>query len=170
MVSNISIDNNSNSFIERVAKENIWPIPYTIRVIEEYKKFIWLASKYDVSPSYEIDQVWHTHLLYTKDYKKMCDEVLNVEIHHNPFSKTQEKMLGKDLYKQTKQHYRLIFGYEPPEDIWTVWKNSNYVKIDINNHWVVPVGDIKALFVIIIKQIKSKFYGLFKLALWKKEK
>lgn len=152
--SDIIIDNGSDRFIERLMKENLWSRNYTLRVIEEYKKFVYLGTIQDVAPSYEVDQVWHTHLLFTKDYKKMCKEVLGVEFHHNPIEKKSVRTTGKDQYQETKQLYKKIFGYEPPPDIWTSWKKTSYSYIDLESHWVVPVGDWKALFKLLIKQIK----------------
>jgi hypothetical protein len=152
--SDIIIDNNSDRFIERLMKENLWAKEYTLRVIEEYKKFVYLATLQEVAPSYEVDQVWHTHLLFTKDYKKMCKETLGVELHHNPIEKTAVRTTGKDQYQETKRLYQKVFGYEPPADIWTTWKKTSYTYIDLESHWVVPVGDWKALFKLLIKQIK----------------
>lgn len=102
--SDIIIDNNSDRFTERLMKENLWSKEFTLRVIEEYKKFVYLSRIQNVAPSYEIDQVWHTHLLFTKDYKKMCDEVLGVILHHNPTEKKEIRTIGKDRYQETKQH------------------------------------------------------------------
>jgi len=151
----IIIDNGSERFIERIMKENLWSRDYTLRVIEEYKKFVYLATIQNVAPSYEVDQIWHTHLLFTMDYKKMCQEVLKVELHHKPTDKTEVKTIGKDQYQETKKLYTKVFGYHPPSDIWTNWKDSQYTHIDLKTHWVIPVGDWKALFKLLIKQIKN---------------
>lgn len=37
----------------------------------------------------EVDDLWHTFLLFTKDYEKYCKEILGEFIHHVP--KTHEK-------------------------------------------------------------------------------
>lgn len=152
--SDIIIDNGSERFIERMMKENLWSKDYTIRVIEEYKKFVYLATIQEVSPSYEIDQVWHTHIIFTKDYKKMCQETLGIELHHNPIDTKSVRTNGKDQYQETKRLYQKVFGYTPPADIWTIWKKTNNAFIDLETHWVVPIGDWKALFKLLIKQIK----------------
>lgn len=152
--SDITIDNNSDRFTERLMKENLWSKEFTLRVIEEYKKFVYLSRIQPVAPSYEIDQVWHTHLLFTKDYKKMCDEVLGVLLHHNPIEKKEVRTTGKDQYQETKRLYKEIFNATPPADIWTDWKKTNYSYIDLENHWVIPVGDWKSLLKLLIKQLK----------------
>jgi hypothetical protein len=151
----IIINGGSNLFIERLMKENLWTKAYTLRVIDEYKKFLCLASCTEVSPSYQIDQVWHTHILFTKDYKKVCDEVIGGFLHHNPIEKSLTKTVGKDQYIKTKELYLKIFGYEPPADIWTNWRDSNYVYIDLKRHWVLPVGNWRGLIKILFKYITN---------------
>ena len=48
------------SFTQRLAKDNGWTIEYTQRVINEYKKFAFLAviAGHPVSPSSQVDQAW----------------------------------------------------------------------------------------------------------------
>lgn len=63
----------------------------------------------------KVDMVWHTHILYTKDYKNFCNEVFGEYIHHTPsdqidFSEsTEEMILWLDEFIQA-------FG-EVPEDL-----------------------------------------------------
>src|SRR5262245_60127571 len=74
-------------FSARLAKENEWPKHFTHRAIEEYKKFVFLAvaAEHPVSPSDTVDQVWHLHLTYTKNYwKDFCKETLGQPLHHSP--------------------------------------------------------------------------------------
>lgn len=152
----ITLVKNSDLFVERLMKENLWDELYTLRVIEEYKKFIYLATKQRVAPSFEIDQVWHTHILFTNDYQAMCDAFVGTFLHHNPNTKEDTRTVGKDQYIATKEGYRLTFGIEPPKDIWTNFKNSHYSYIDLNSHWVIPTGDWKSLLRVFINYIKTK--------------
>ncbi|MDA7921499.1 hypothetical protein N9B73_07065 [Verrucomicrobiales bacterium] len=74
-------------FEHRLARENGWTVDFAERVIEEYKCFMFLAvrSGHRVTPSEEIDQVWHLHLVYTQSYwKEFCEETLEHEINHGP--------------------------------------------------------------------------------------
>lgn len=148
------IKNDYEQFVERIIKENLWEKEFTLRVIEEYKRFIHLGTIESVAPSREVDVVWHTHLLYTKEYHRMCKE-LGVEFfHHNPVSKTEKKS-DKNEYQKTKQLYIKVFQEQPPLDIWTNWYNTNYINIDLNSHWIIPAGDWKALVKLFIKYLIS---------------
>jgi hypothetical protein len=67
------------AFSQRLAKENGWDIEYTNRVIQEYRKFVFLAvvAGHMVTPSEQVDQVWHLHLTYTHSYwDEFCPNVL----------------------------------------------------------------------------------------------
>ena len=57
-------------FSARLARENNWTAGYTRRVIEEYKRFGFLAvaAGHPVSPSEDVDQAWHLHLTYSENY------------------------------------------------------------------------------------------------------
>ena len=81
-------------FSDRLAKENDWSKSYTRRVIEEYKRFIYLcrAAGHPVTPSEEIDQAWHLHLCYTRSYwDEMCGEILGAPVHHGPTRGVQRR-------------------------------------------------------------------------------
>ena len=71
-------------FVRRLAKENLWTEPYAERVIEEYRRFCYLAVQagHPVVPSDEVDQVWHLHLGYSRDYwQEFCANVLGFDLH-----------------------------------------------------------------------------------------
>lgn len=159
MYSDIIIDNNSNNFIQRIMKENRWSLEYTLRVIDEYKKFIYLGLISPVEPSYEIDQVWHTHILYTKDYMKMC-KMLNIDyFHHNPKSKKDKYNKNFDGYQLTKELYLQMYEILPPKDIWTNWKPSNYIYIDTKTHHIIKKDNIYHTLKILKKQLKAIING-----------
>lgn len=54
----------------------------------ELKRFFILAAKYPEENfemfSADVDNLWHTFLLFTKEYQKFCDEMFGTFIHHNP--------------------------------------------------------------------------------------
>ncbi|MBL4594618.1 MAG: hypothetical protein JKX68_12505 [Flavobacteriales bacterium] len=109
------------SFTDRLTRENGWEYDYTLRAIEEYKKFIFLiaCSGHPCTPSDEVDQVWHLHLLYTQSYwKEMCESILGIEIHHGPTKGKSQRSESQDYYSKTKTSYQLFFKEEPPKDIW----------------------------------------------------
>ena len=108
-------------FSKRLSIENGWSRRYALRAIEEYKKFIYLAmvSSTQVTPSEQVDQVWHLHLVYTKSYWKDFCGVLGREIHHSPTEGgTNENNRFWEQYNDTMALYTTEFGAPPPKDIW----------------------------------------------------
>jgi hypothetical protein len=153
----------SFKFSDRLAQENMWTKEYSLRVIEEYKKFMYLAAKYgNVTPSIQVDECWHLHMIYTRDYwLQFCKEVIGVPIQHGPTrGGKQEDDKYMMQYAQTLQWYEDEFGEEVPLDIWPPVFNrfepDRRVKIDLATHWVIPVGDWKALLRVFKNHIKSK--------------
>ena len=55
-------------FSVRLARENRWSTDHAERAIREYKRFMFLGcvAGHPVSPSEDVDQVWHLNLVYTK--------------------------------------------------------------------------------------------------------
>jgi len=45
-------------------------------------------------PSKDVDEVWHAHILFTRQYFGDCQQYLGGYLHHNPFDK---KSPGSDL-------------------------------------------------------------------------
>jgi hypothetical protein len=77
----------TRSFSVKLEEQQGWTRQYTLRAIEEYKRFMVLAavSPTEVTPSRTVDQVWHLHLQYSKSYRdEMCAGVLGKQIDHNP--------------------------------------------------------------------------------------
>lgn len=111
------------SFVQRLARENRWPESTAAEVMHEYRKFAWLAVKagHEVTPSDQVDQAWHLHLTYSRDYwQRFCPEVLGCDLHHGPTAGGQvERQRYYDQYAQTLKSYEEAFDQAPPPDIWS---------------------------------------------------
>lgn len=134
-------------FSKRLARDNGWTIQYTQRVIDEYKKFVFLAivSDHPVTPSDEIDQVWHLHLLYTRSYwDDFCPNILQQNLHHHPTKGgTNERIKFNSFYNKTLANYQLFFSQVPPSDIWKAshirfGKDVNFVRANTQENWILP--------------------------------
>jgi len=133
-------------FSARLARENDWSPDYTQRVIEEYKHFVFLAmtAGHPVTPSVDVDQVWHLHLSYTRSYwEELCGKVLGKPLHHGP-TKGGEAEGAKftDWYSQTRSSYEQIFAHQPPRDIWPsaavrFARQSRIRQVSDRTHWSI---------------------------------
>jgi hypothetical protein len=109
------------SFSARLARENGWSAAHAERVIEEYRRFCFLAvtARHQVTPSDAVDQAWHLHLTYSRDYwERFCPEVLGRPLHHGPTAGgAAEAQRYYEQYAATLQSYERVFG-PAPADLW----------------------------------------------------
>ncbi|PHM33399.1 glycine-rich domain-containing protein [Xenorhabdus innexi] len=96
----------------------VWSEEGAIDAIEQYKRFMYLIYKYNKSgiklvPSIEIDEIWHHHILDTKNYQKDCENIYGYFVHHSPFSElTGDNKLDEVSinFMKTQQLYLEEFG------------------------------------------------------------
>jgi len=110
------------SFTARLARENRWTADYAARVVEEYRRFAYLACTcaHEVTPSDQVDQAWHLHLTYSRDYWQVfCPQVLGRDLHHGPTDGgAAEGARYFEQYARTLRSYEAQFG-APPATIWS---------------------------------------------------
>lgn len=109
-------------FSVRLAQEQGWSRAHARRVLEEYKRFAFLAvtAGHPVTPSKSVDQAWHLHLIYTRSYwGEFCPHVLQRPLHHEPSrGGSHDQVKYTVQYRQTLESYANAFGTVPPDDIW----------------------------------------------------
>lgn len=114
-------ENAALPFVERLARENCWRRAHAERVFEEYRRFCFLAVTcgHVVTPSDAVDQAWHLHLTYTRDYwERFCPLVLGRPLHHGPTAGGADEQHRFFLhYAETLRSYERVFG-QPPTDLW----------------------------------------------------
>jgi hypothetical protein len=136
----------SLTFADRLARENGWTTDYANRVVEEYKKFIYLmvAAGHPVTPSDQVDQAWHLHLTYTRSYwDRLCGQIIGRPLHHEPTkggSNENEKF--NDWYNRTLETYERFFGAAPPADIWPAAAirfsmKNRFQRVNLGRAWVL---------------------------------
>ena len=133
------------TFAKRLARENGWSLHFANRVIEEYKRFVFLcmSAGHKCTPSEQVDQAWHLHLVYTESYwTRFCGEVLPRPLHHGPTKGGQaEDDKFVDWYGRTLESYRRVFDSEPPVDIWPAASDrfeGRWQRVDSSKVWLVP--------------------------------
>jgi uncharacterized protein (TIGR04222 family) len=142
------------SFSKRLARDNSWNFNYTQRVIAEYKKFAFLAvvAGHPVTPSDQVDQVWHLHLVYTHSYwDEFCPNVLGMPLHHGPtLGGDSEHSKFNDWYHKTLASYEHFFEQKPPEDIWPparirFGRDVNFRRINTQENWILQKPNLQQI-------------------------
>lgn len=134
------------SFAARLANENGWSVLFARRVIDEYKRFLFLAmvAGHEVTPSDEVDQAWHLHLVYTRSYwEELCGKVLEKPLHHGPtVGGRAEAVRYDENYRRTLASYEKWFGEKPSAEIWPrpqirFSAGDKHVRVNLARNWVV---------------------------------
>jgi len=79
-----------------------WTLPDDERCLQLYKNFLLLLKQHlpeALVPTREIDEFWHNHILYTKNYHRDCLQIFGHYLHHEPASpKDNSEKLAYDLF------------------------------------------------------------------------
>lgn len=133
-------------FVQRLALENGWNLHFALHAILEYKRFMYLCcvSPSPMTPSDEVDQVWHLHLIYTRSYwQDFCRDTLGRDIHHGPTKGGKlEDDKYQDYYAQTLMLYTEHFTESPPPDLWPPasvrFAPLNFRRVNLSHYWLIP--------------------------------
>lgn len=139
-------------FEARLARENGWSAAYAARVMGEYRRFLFLTmtAGHMAVPSEAVDQAWHLHLAYSRDYwDRLCGQVLGTPLHHGPTEGgPDEGRRHFDLYAETLASYERLFGENPPADIWpSGWQRFHVDprarRVVLAEAWIVPKRPVR---------------------------
>jgi len=159
------------SFIDRLCRENGWRKRYAKRCFEEYKKFIYLMAVSDkpMTPSDEVDQVWHLHLTYTESYwNDLCNGILNKPMHHGPTKGgMSEENKFRLQYQRTLDCYVGLFRSSPPQDIWPSPEKrfgnmGGFVRLNKSGYVLLKKPRLKILVSVFFLLFLAMFCLLFK--------
>ena len=117
--------------LDRLIQQKKWKKKDALAAIDSYKKFLLLQKKYFAThhlvPSKIIDEVWHEHILFTKQYHEDCHLLFGTYLHHQTETEKGKFILSEEenekwadlteaLYFEEYREY--IYG-EPLE--WPLW-------------------------------------------------
>jgi len=107
------------NFTRRLARDHRWSLAHTRAAIEAYRRFCFLCvvSPTPVTPSDVVDEVWHQHLTYSRDYWTIwCGERLQAPLHHDPTPGGPEAQMNyRRQYAETLALHERCFGPPSPE-------------------------------------------------------
>lgn len=109
------------NFTRRLARDKSWTMAFARGAVGEYRRFCLLTMSGSgvMTPSEEVDEVWHQHLTYSRDYWDVwCGAVLRSRLHHDPTEGGPEQdRYFRTRYPATLAAYERFFG-PPPEQFW----------------------------------------------------
>ncbi len=90
-----------------------WHRDEALHCLKLYKNFILLQKKHlpeCLVPTREIDEFWHNHILYTKQYHADCAAIFGHYLHHVPANPNEDAEQLVEDYQKTKRYYFAEFG------------------------------------------------------------
>jgi hypothetical protein len=102
---------------QRLLRDGLMPSGWVDEAILEFRRYLGIVA---VSPipmtmsSKAVDEVWHTCLLFTRLYARLCDEAFGHFIHHEP--ETENEPGGPAGRRAFIEAYRRLYG--TPGRLW----------------------------------------------------
>jgi hypothetical protein len=138
------------NFTARLARDRGWTLDGARAAIDAYRRFCFLAavSPSPVTPSEAVDEVWHQHLIYSRDYwDAWCGQALRKPLHHDPTpggSDAQRRY--RQQYAQTLALHEQYFG-PPPAGLWPATherfgRKPQFRIVDRARWFVLPRPDV----------------------------
>lgn len=137
LVGNQTLPTQERDFVKKLKALDLRPIAYqlmhldsglgwtqaqTTRAISRYRMFLLLVYLYpnrQIVPTWEIDQVWHHHILDTSKYAEDCQILFGRFLHHFPYfgrrSETDQQAL-QIAFSHTLSLFQEHFGAEALAD------------------------------------------------------
>ncbi len=109
--------------INKEALMKRYPGPHEAdEIFTEYVRFLVLKSRAvhpdALSPSSDIDWLWHNHILDTANYATDCIKFCGFVIHHVPDAASDPVHQWLSRLQTTVEEYKRAFLSDPPESIW----------------------------------------------------
>jgi uncharacterized protein (TIGR04222 family) len=133
-------------FVAKLMQVQGWTRAQALEAIEEYRRFSFLAcvEGRTMTPSDQVDEVWHLHLAHTRDYWEVwCRDVLGMVMHHDPSPGGAAELLRyRHHYAETLASYEKWFG-TPPLRWWPgtherFRRPQRFRRVDMETVWLLP--------------------------------
>ncbi len=112
------------STIKRLIYVDGWSKKDVPEAIKQYRNFLFLRKKYGhlytLPPSVEIDDVWHAHILHTREYIKFCQDAFGYFLHHDPHSEGDLALADKKFQRLFEEETQKLYFKEFGEYIYAI--------------------------------------------------
>ena len=133
------------NFIYRLARDHGWSLEEARGAVDAYRCFCFLVmvSPTPLTPSEMVDEVWHQHLIYSRDYWTIwCGERLQAALHHDPTPGGPEaEIIYRRQYAETLALHERFFG-PPSAEFWPAthlrFAGPRYYVMDRRRWFIMP--------------------------------
>ncbi|MGE0206294.1 MAG: hypothetical protein AB7R69_00425 [Candidatus Babeliales bacterium] len=133
--SNLSIESREQIFaydttfvMNRYRKEHKDVSDDRLQILDlEFKKFA-IAGSVSTMPlpmcNKDLDDYWHTFILFTHEYKNFCKKLLGKFMHHVPAENPEPVSIEQK--ENLINLYQKLFNHEPNQEFWPLSKNEKF--------------------------------------------
>jgi hypothetical protein len=103
-----------------LARESALPATWLAEAVFEFRRYLGLRRVFSCSfPMFsdQVDEVWHTCLLFTELYAALCRKVFGYFTHHDPWDEPKPERVPA-LWQRFSTAYHEVYG--PPGYLWTI--------------------------------------------------
>ena len=115
--------------IARYSRDHDVPLDLAREHEKELKRFFSLAAlnpTFDYGMAGPVDALWHTFILFTREYAEFCESQIGRFLHHYPDRIYTDEVQGANVttndtlewYAAYLRDYVAVFGEKPPAHIW----------------------------------------------------
>lgn len=100
----------------------------------ELKRYLTLCafSRLPYGMGGDLDDLWHTFIIFTKMYSDFCINCFGRFIHHSPNEDVDQSRDDSLVYLNFFAHYSEVVGALPPRHIWAYPSNQLLKRQDLN--------------------------------------
>lgn len=110
-----------NDIITRYARDYELSYEDAERHMFELRRFLAMCAIND-GPAYgmrgQIDEAWHTFIMFTREYADFCQAVGGRFIHHQPNTDSEGRSNTPGSYQRFLDDYERVFCEPAPADLW----------------------------------------------------
>ncbi|MBO0132602.1 glycine-rich domain-containing protein [Agrobacterium burrii] len=94
---------------------------------KELKRFLALCAIYrgPIGMRGQVDELWHSFLMFTEDYQRFCEEVAGEFIHHAPNDEDTPEAGRRIAALRFNATYEAAFGQSPDPEVWPLLTSDN---------------------------------------------
>jgi hypothetical protein len=123
------------NIIQRYCKDEGISIEVALQHEKELKRYLVVCAinRAGYEMTGPVDKLWHTFLLFTREYAQFCDTVAGYFIHHVPKEEQAQKSgsySSTNSYKRFLEEYEVIFHEQPPAHVWPFTTTSTFLDSD----------------------------------------
>lgn len=116
-----AMDFQLNEIIARYARDYDLSYGDAERHFFELRRFLAMCA-INEGPAYgmrgQIDEAWHTFIMFTRNYAEFCQVVGGRFLHHQPNIGSESRPDSADAYHRFLVDYEHIFSEPAPADLW----------------------------------------------------